>query len=144
MIRTLLLAAMVAAMTLMSAVPMAGPLSENHPLIGTWKVTFPDGSCYEIYRIRANGTMVVTSAEDVTETEFEIPDHESPKGFYKWVDTITKDNGKRDCFGEIMEVGHVATNYLRFHPSGNMFLMCMKEDMKTCIGPFVRMKESDT
>ena len=118
----------------------AQSLRANHPIIGTWKITLPDNSCYEIYRIRANGTTLVTSAEDVGETEFTISDQPSPKGFYKWVDRIMKDNGKKDCVGETMVIGDVATKYIRFHPGGDMFLMCDAEDPNTCIGPFVRMK----
>ena len=121
----------------------ADSLRADHPFIGTWKLTLPDGSCYEIYRIRANGTTLVTSADEVGESEFEISDQPSEKGFYKWVDKIVKDNGKKDCAGETMEVGHVATNYIRFHPSGDMFLMCQKEDINTCIGPLVRVKGGD-
>jgi len=115
----------------------------DHPLIGTWKITVPDGSCYEIYRFRANGTSFVTSAEEVGESEFVISDQPSPNGFYKWVDKIVNDNGKRDCSGEIMQVGDVATRYLRLNPAGTVFVMCEAEDLKTCIGPFVRIKGDD-
>ena len=62
----------------------------------------------------------------------------SSRGFYKWVDKITKDNGKPDCMGSTMQIGHVATNYISIHKSGKMFLMCEQEDLNTCIGPFVR------
>jgi hypothetical protein len=118
-------------------------LRADHPIIGSWKITLPDNSCYEVYRIRANGTTFVTSAEDVGESEFTISDQPSSKGFYKWVDKIVKDNGKKDCVGETMVIGDVATKYIRFNPGGNMFLMCDAEDLKTCIGPFVRMKGDD-
>ena len=42
-----------------------------------------------------------------------------------------------------MEVGHVATNYLFLHPSGNMFLVCEEENINTCIGPLVRLPGRD-
>lgn len=141
--RTLLFAISAVIITALSNVSSAGPLRADHPLIGTWKITLPDGSCYEVYRFRANGTTLVTSADEVAESEFEISDRPSAHGFYKWVDKIVKDNGKKDCSGEIMEVGHVATNYIRFHPSGNMFLMCEREETDTCIGPFMRVKGGD-
>ena len=48
-------------------------------------------------------------------------------GFYKWTDKLVKDNGKKDCSGEITEVGQTATNYVQFHPSGNIFIMCADE-----------------
>lgn len=121
----------------------AQSLRADHPFIGTWKFTLPDNSCFEIYRIHANGTTLVTSAEDVGESEFTISDQASPKGFYKWVDKIIKDNGKKDCGGETMVIGDVATKYIRFRPDGGMFVMCDAEDLNTCIGPFVRAKGND-
>lgn len=126
--------------------PLAGAASlrADHPLLGTWKISLPDGACYEIYRIRGDGSTLVTSAEEIAESELELSDQPSEKGFYKWIDKITKDNGKKDCSGDITEPGHVATNFIRMHPRGNMFLMCQKEDLDTCIGPFVRIKGTDT
>jgi hypothetical protein len=135
------------AATMFAATPpsAAKPTAPDHPIVGTWKITLPlpDGSCDEIYRMRADGTTFVTSAEEVSESEYEISDAPSEKGFYKLVDTITKDNGKKDCLGEVMQVGHAATNYILFHPSGDMFLMCREERLASCIGPFVRQKDGD-
>lgn len=128
---------------LVSSFVVADPLREDHPIIGAWKITLPQLSCHEIYRFRRDGTTLVTSSEEVAESEFVMADHPSSKGFYKWVDKITKDNGKRDCSGELMQLGHVATNYILLHNSGDKFLMCEAEDIKTCIGPFVRLKDGD-
>lgn len=118
----------------------AGPLRADHPLIGSWKITLVNGACHEVYQIKADGTTLVTSAEEVAQSEFELSDQPSAEGFFKWVDTIVKDNGKKDCLGEVMALGHTSTNYIKLHPSGKMFLMCEKEDINTCIGPFVRVK----
>jgi hypothetical protein len=135
--------AIVLAISLVALSIGAEPLRADHPLIGTWKITLPNSSCYETYVVRRDGTSFVTSAEQIAESEFSLSDKPSDKDFYKWVDKITKDNGKKDCSGEIMQLGHTATNYIRLHPNGNMFLMCEKEDMDTCIGPFLRQKESN-
>lgn len=116
----------------------AAPPAANHPILGIWTLTLPDGSCSETYRFRADGTTLVTSAQEVSESEFSIPAEPSEKGFYKLVDTIVKDNGKEDCAGQVMKVGTRATNFIRFHPSGALFLMCATESMDTCIGPFHR------
>ena len=109
---------------LVSATALADAPHPKHPLLGTWKITLPDGSCSETYIFRPDGTTLVTSAEEVSESEFEVSDSPSEKGFYKMVDKIIKDNGKKDCSGEIMVVGHVATNYLLLHPNKKQFLMC--------------------
>ena len=119
-----------------SAAPPA-PAS-NHPILGIWKLSLPDLRCSEVYRFRGDGTTLVTSAEEVSESEYSIPDKPSAKGFYKLEDRIVKDNGKKDCAGAIMKVGTRATNFVRFHPSGELFLMCSDESMEACIGPFER------
>ena len=127
-------------LSLALAVPaaLAAPPPTNHPILGIWKLTLPDGSCSETYRFRGDGTTLVTSADEVSESEFHIPPEPSEKGFYKLVDTVVKDNGKEDCSGQVMKVGTSATNFVRFHPSGSLFLMCATESMDTCIGPFRR------
>ena len=115
------------------------PLPSGHPLIGVWRIDVPGTNCHEIYDLNANGTMKVTSGAQAAESEFEISATPSRKGFYRWVDKITKDNGKPDCSGSIVEVGHVATNFIIVHPSRPEFLMCEAEDLKTCVGPFKKL-----
>ena len=122
----------------------AAPLRHDHPLIGTWQITLSDGSCSETYRIRDDGSSLVTSNEEVAESAFDVADQPDAEGFYKHVDTIVKDNGKPDCSGEVTEVGHVATSYILFHPGGDMFLMCFERDMHSSIGPFIRVRGSTT
>lgn len=112
------------------------PLPEGHPLIGTWRVEVPGTQCHELYTVKSNGTMSVTSGAQAAESEFQIDLQPSAKGFYKWVDKIKQDNGKPDCMGSLMEVGHVATNFILLHPSGKAFLMCQGEDLSSCLGPF--------
>lgn len=114
------------------------PLPAIHPLIGSWRIDLKSANCHEIYNLRADGTSTVTSGEEVSENEFDITLLPSMAGYYKWVDQIVKDNGKPDCMGSIMEVGHVATNYILLHPSGKAFLMCQEENMTKCIDPFIR------
>ena len=115
-----------------------GP-SASHPLLGIWVLTIPQLGCSETYHFRGDGTTLVTSADEVSESEFTVAEQPSAKGFYKLEDKIVKDNGKQDCSGEIMKPGTRVTNYLRFHPSGARFVMCRDETMEACIGPFERM-----
>ena len=130
------------AVSLLAAAPAASaaPPAPSHPILGIWKLSLPTLRCSETYRFRGDGTTLVTSAEEVSESEFSIPDKPSEKGFYKLEDRIVKDNGKKDCSGAIMKVGTRATNFVRFHPSGELFLMCSDETMETCIGPFERVE----
>lgn len=62
---------------------LAAPPPADHPILGIWRFTLPDGSCSEIYRFRADGTTLVTSAEEVSESTFNIPAQPSASGFYK-------------------------------------------------------------
>jgi hypothetical protein len=113
-------------------------LPAGHPLIGTWRIDVPNTACHELYQVRADGTTAVTSGKQVVASEFSLSAKPSARGFYKWVDKVTQDNGQPDCLGHTGAVGHVATNYLALHQSGKLFLMCQAEDLNTCIGPFVR------
>ena len=136
-----LLAGVVVSLALVShAAKATPPPAADHPIIGVWQLAIGDGGCAETYRFRGDGTSLVTSAHEVSESDFAIPSTPSDKGFYKLEDRITKDNGKQDCSGEVMAVGTKATNFLRFHPSGDIFLMCATESMETCIGPFKRVR----
>jgi hypothetical protein len=119
-----------------AAAPPAPPAS--HPLLGIWVLSLPTLGCAETYHFRGDGTTLVKSAGEISESEFTVADHPSAKGFYKLQDRIVKDNGKQDCSGEVMKPGTSATNYIRFHPSGARFVMCRDETMQTCIGPFER------
>ena len=126
-----------------TTVAHAASLRHDHPVIGTWQVTLPDGSCSETYRIRADGSTLVFSNEEVAESAFSISDRPDKDGFYEEVDTIVKDNGKLDCLGDVTEVGRAVTSYLLFHPAGDMFLMCVERRLDKCIGPFVRVKGNE-
>jgi hypothetical protein len=112
--------------------------SSAHPLLGIWVLSLPSLRCAETYHFRGDGTTLVKSAGEVSESEFTITEKPSAKGFYKLDDRIVKDNGKQDCSGEVMKPGTHAINYIRFHPSGARFVMCRDESMQTCIGPFER------
>lgn len=122
----------------------AAPPAADHPILGIWRLTLPDGSCSETYRFRGDGTTLVTSAEEISESEFIIPAKPSAKGFYKLEDRLVKDNGKKDCSGQIMKAGAKATHFVHFHPSGAMFVMCAAESLDACIGPFKRIAGQET
>jgi hypothetical protein len=117
----------------------AGSPSASHPLLGIWVLSIPQLGCSETYHFRGDGTTLVKSKDEVSESEFTVAEKPSVKGFYKLEDRVVKDNGKQDCSGEVMQIGTRATNYLRFHPSGARFVMCRDESMEACIGPFERM-----
>lgn len=118
------------------AAPDAPP--SGHPILGIWELQVPDVACTETYRFRGDGTSLVTSRQEVSESEYHVPPQPDAKGFYALDDRVVKNNGKQDCSGETMQPGAAVRNYLKFAPSGNMFLMCFEESMGSCIGPFRR------
>ena len=124
-----------------AAPALAGPLRADHPMIGAWRVTVE--GCTEVYRVDRSGSMLVTSAQQVSESSVEISDQPSDKGFYKWVDTLVRDNGKKDCAGQISKAPHTTTSYILLNPAHDRFIMCGAEDGKQCIGPFVRLQDGE-
>lgn len=111
------------------------PLAQGHPLLGTWRIDLPNG-CFEEYTLRADGTKLSMSGEERNEAIFEISAKPSSKGFYRWVDKITKGNGKPDCGGAITQVGHVSVMFVRLHPNGTRYLLCEEEAMNSCFAEF--------
>jgi hypothetical protein len=114
------------------------PLRPGHPLIGVWRIDFPNQNCFEEYDLRADGTKLSQSGQERNESVFEISEEPSARGFYRWVDKITKGNGKPDCGGSVTALGHVAVNFVRLHPSGKKLLLCEAEAMSSCFAEFYR------
>ncbi len=120
-------------------VPSA-PLRADHPFLGAWQVTRADDECAEIYRVDRSGRTLITSADEVAQSTFTMTDQPSPRGFYKWVDTLVKDNGKKDCWGQITKPGKTTTRYVLMNPRQDQFYLCMSEDRRQCFGPFVKLE----
>jgi len=116
------------------------PLRADHPLLGAWQYTRRDDGCAEIYRFDRNGTSLETSADEVAITRFTLSDQPSAKGYFKWVDTLVRDNGKKDCWGQVTKPPRTITNYLLMNPARDRFIMCASEAGTRCIGPFVKVE----
>ena len=118
----------------------AAPPAANHPIIGIWKLTLPDGRCSETYRFRGRRHQPGHQRARGVGERIRHPRRAQRQGLLQARRQIVKDNGKQDCSGEVMKVGTQATNFVLFHPSGEMFLMCASESMEACIGPFERVR----
>lgn len=139
-----MLTGLVLSLAILAQPLQAAPPAASHPILGIWRLTLPDGSCSEIYRFRGDGTSLVTSNEEVSESEFSIPAEPSAKGFYRLDDKVVKDNGKQDCSGSVTKIGSKMTHFIQFHPSGSLFVMCIAESLDACIGPFRRLHGQET
>ena len=113
-------------------------IAKDHPILGSWTYETPDGSCSETYVFRPDGTTVVTSGDEISESAFEISGRPDAKGFYKWTDRLVKDNGKEDCAGEVTPAGKIVTNYVLFSPARDQFIVCAKASFDACFGPLRR------
>ncbi len=131
-------------LSLLASPSMAAPPEPSHPLLGIWRLTLPDGSCSETYRFRGDGTTLVTSAQEVSESEFTVPAKPSAKGFYRLEDRVIKDNGKHDCAGAVTKVGIKMIHFIQFNRTGSVFVMCASESLEMCIGPFRRVTGQET
>ncbi|WP_338848988.1 hypothetical protein V8J88_08575 [Massilia sp. W12] len=119
------------------------PLDSRHPILGSWVLPIEHprhGECLETYYFRADGTTLVTSAEEVAETVFEISPKPSRAGFYRWSEKLVKDNGKKDCSGKVSRVGSESVSYIRFLEDGERFIVCQEESLRACFGPFYRLQ----
>lgn len=114
------------------------PISTAHPLVGVWRIELAGGKCAEEYELRADGTKISSSGEERNESEFMISPSARGPNWYKWVDKITKNNGKPDCMGSLTAAGHTAVNYVIVHPSGQRFALCEREDMNSCYAELFR------
>jgi hypothetical protein len=142
-----LLLALALASTAAVAAPLAdaptAPLRADHPFLGAWQLTRSDDQCAEVYRIDRSGHTLITSADEVAQSNFTMSDQPSPRGYYKWVDTLVKDNGKKDCWGQVTKPGKTTTRYVLMNPAANRFILCTAEDGKQCFGPFVKLEGGD-
>ena len=112
----------------------------DHPFLGAWQITKRDNDCGEVYRIDRSGRTLITSADEVAQSTFTISDQPSARGYYKWVDTLVKDNGKKDCWGQVTKPGKTTTRYVMMNPNKDRFIVCLAEDGKQCFGPFVKLE----
>jgi hypothetical protein len=140
----LLLALALASAATVAAPPAANvpsaPLRADHPFVGAWQLTRRDNDCAEIYRIDRSGHTLITSADEVAQSDFTMTDQPSARGYYKWVDTLVKDNGKKDCWGQVTKPGKTTTRYVMMNAAKDRFILCTAEDGKQCFGPFVRVE----
>ena len=71
-------------MSLVASPAFAVPPAANHPLIGVWRLSLDGGMCFETYRFRQDGASLVTSAGEVSESDFAIGAQPSARGFISW------------------------------------------------------------
>lgn len=110
-----------------------------HPLVGTWSWTLFGGTCSETYHYRSNGTLLSISGEAVTEWLYSVSALPGAQGFYKVVETSTRQNSKKDCSGDVVdEAGTSNTKFIQLSPTRDRFIVCKAESLAACFGPLTR------
>lgn len=118
----------------------ASVAKEPNPLQGSWEWVNIKNSCVEVYTFGIKNTAHISSGEEISDARYTISDTPTAKGFYKVTLEILDDKGGQDC-GESVEnnTGEIYKKFVSFHPGGNHYVSCDKEDASTCVGPFKRL-----
>ena len=112
-----------------------------HPIVGTWNWQLFGGKCTETLQYRADGVMLSTSGDAVTEWRYTLSAAPGATGFYKLVETSTRQNGKKDCSGDVVdEAGTEAERFIQLSPTKDRFVMCKTESLAACYGPLQRVQ----
>lgn len=129
------------ALTLLVACSAAGAQSADKPqLSGTWQYRPRGTSCTEQYFFRSDGTVMVTSGREVSESTYQLADQAVGAGFFKFDTQVTQTNGKGDCRGNPTPVGQQSSTYLRFQANGDRLVLCREANLAACMGPLIRLK----
>ncbi len=123
------------------ALHAADPLTpwDSHPLTGTWSWTLFGGTCTETYQYRPNRTVLATSGQEVSEKKYEVALAPDAHGFFKLVETVMRQNEKKDCSGTVPEgPGEQTIRFIQFSPQRDKLLICEEASLKACFGPLLR------
>ena len=109
-----------------------------HPLNGTWSWTLFSGQCTETLQYRADGVMLSTSGEAVTEWSYTASAVPDTQGFFKVSEISTRHNTKKDCSGDVVdEAGLYATKFIQLNPLRDQLIICKTPSLGACYGPLL-------
>ena len=110
-----------------------------HTLVGSWSWTLFNGQCTETLQYRPDGVLISTSGDAVTAWRYSADAAPSAQGFYKLTETSTRYNGKKDCYGDVVdEEGLLATRYMQLNPAKDRLIVCKSASLAECYGPLKR------
>jgi hypothetical protein len=118
-------------------------IRSDHPIIGTWTHKLRNG-CSEFYTFHPDGTTRVKSNEEISASQYQITDKPNGDEFYVFTDTVTQNNGKKDCMGSSMKIGDKANVYVRFNLAFDKMFMCYEPALDQCFGPLRRLGPGDS
>lgn len=112
----------------------------RHPVVGIWSWTLFNGKCTETLQYRADGVLLGTSGEAVTEWRYAASSAPDAQGFYKMIEISTQHNAKKDCSGDVVdEIGLDATKFIQLNPTKDLLIICKIPSLEACYGPLRRL-----
>ena len=114
--------------------------ASTHPLVGTWSWTLFSGKCTETLQYRADGVLLSTSGDAVTEWRYTASGAPDAQGFYKTDEISTRHNAKKDCSGDVVdEAGLDASRFIQLNPAKDRLIICKTTSLQACYGPLQRL-----
>lgn len=111
-----------------------------NPVVGTWSWTLFSGKCTEALQYRADGVMLSTSGEAVTEWRYTASGTPDAQDFYKTDEISTRYNAKKDCSGDMVdEIGLDTVKFIQLNPAKDRMIICKTPSLQTCYGPLKRL-----
>jgi len=104
---------------------------ESNPVIGSWAWNPVQGSCPEIHRYAADGTVKTQSGNEVLNKAYTVTPVSG--GMYLVKSVVIATNGGRDCLDSTTAVGTTSSVYIQPLNGGGYFT-CATEDGMSCFG----------
>ena len=122
--------------------PAQAQPAKPHSIVGKWQWTLEEKQCTETYEYRADGSLSVTSGDEVAEATYDISSLPDSNGFYLLNGTPGTSNGEKDCTDRPAGSKQPAFSvYVVFHPSEPLLLICESPNMDRCLGPMRRVTD---
>lgn len=119
-----------------------GAPAEAHSIVGKWQWTSDKMKCTETYEYRADGSLSVTSGDEVAEVTYDISSRPDSNGFFLLNGTPGTSNGEKDCTDRPAGTEQPAFSvYVIFHASEPFHLVCESPTVERCFGPLRRVPE---
>jgi hypothetical protein len=101
----------------------------SNPVAGTWSWTLFDGKCTETLQYRADGVLLNTSGDAVTEWRYTASNAADARGFYKL----------SEIGDTVDEIGLKTTQFIQVSPANDLLIVCKSASLKACYGPLKRL-----
>lgn len=122
------------------AATSTGP-AVSHKIVGKWQWTRSANNCTEVYDYRSDGTLSVTSGQEIANATYTISERPDPNGFYELKGQPVNSNNAQDCSDSPPD-GDMSpyTVYLIFHNTQPAHLVCQTPGLEKCFGPLKRIQ----